>query len=176
MRFRMESPMYYLYRVWYRLIDYLQDIFRGRRLKWFIQRRRRGFDDRELWSLDYTIAKYVYPRLKVFNKINKVSIASCFFADEEKIEHDDADWAVAKKNQKDAYDKIEQAFFYILDDDESVATYAGLGERCMDDNKVVFPTLDEEEWKLYRKEMDRRAEVIEEGLEIFAKYFRTLWD
>ena len=176
MRFRVESPMYYLYRVWYRSIDYLQDIFRGRRLKWFIQRRRRGFDDRELWSLDHTIAKYVYPRLKVFNKLSKVSIASCFFADEEKIEHDDADWAVAKKNQKDAYDKIEQAFFYILDGDESVATYSGLGERCMDDNKVVFPTLDEEEWKLYRKEMDRRAEVIEEGLEIFGKYFRTLWD
>ena len=172
----MESPTYYLYRVWYRTVDYLQDIFCGRRLKWFIQRRRQGFDDRELWSLDYTIAKYVYPRLKVFNKINKVSIASCFFADEEKVEHDDADWAVAKKNQKDAYDKIEQAFFYILDDDESVATYYGLGERCMDDNKVVFPTLDEEEWKLYRKEMDRRAEVIEEGLKIFAKYFRTLWD
>ena len=176
MRFRMESPTYYLYRVRYRTVDYLQDIFCGRRLKWFIQRRRQGFDDRELWSLDYTIAKYVYPRLKVFNKINKVSIASCFFADEEKVEHDDADWAVAKKNQKDAYDKIEQAFFYILDDDESVATYYGLGERCMDDNKVVFPTLDEEEWKLYRKEMDRRAEVIEEGLKIFAKYFRTLWD
>ena len=176
MRFRMESPTYYLYRVWSRTVDYLQDIFCGRRLKWFIQRRRQGFDDRELWSLDYTIAKYVYPRLKVFNKINKVSIASCFFADEEKVEHDDADWAVAKKNQKDAYDKIEQAFFYILDDDESVATYYGLGERCMDDNKVVFPTLDEEEWKLYRKEMDRRAEVIEEGLKIFAKYFRTLWD
>ena len=172
----MESPTYYLYRVWYRTVDYLQDIFCGRRLKWFIQRRRQGFDDRELWSLDYTIAKYVYPRLKVFNKLSKVSIASCFFADEEKVEHDDADWAVAKKNQKDAYDKIEQAFFYILDDDESVATYYGLGERCMDDNKVVFPTLDEEEWKLYRKEMDRRAEVIEEGLKIFAKYFRTLWD
>ena len=174
MRFRMESPMYYLYRVWYRSIDYLQDIFRGRRLKWFIQRRRRGFDDRELWSLDYTIARYVYPRLKVFNKLSKVSIASCFFADEEKVEHDDADWAVAKKNQKDAYDKIVQAFFYILDDGESLES--GLGEVLMSDDKVAFPNKDEEKWKLYRKEIDRRAEVIEEGLELFGKYFRTLWD
>ena len=170
----MESPTYYLYRVWYRTVDYLQDIFCGRRLKWFIQRRRQGFDDRELWSLDYTIAKYVYPRLKVFNKINKVSIASCFFADEEKVEHDDADWAVAKKNQKDAYDKIEQALFYILDDDESLDS--GLGEIRIGDKKVVFPNKDEEKWKLYRKEIDRRAEVIEEGLELFGKYFRTLWD
>ena len=174
MRFRMESPTYYLYRVWYRTVDYLQDIFCGRRLKWFIQRRRQGFDDRELWSLDYTIAKYVYPRLKVFNKLSKVSIASCFFADEEKIDHDDSDWAVAKKNQKDAYDKIEQALFYILDDDESLDSC--LGEIRIGDKKVVFPNKDEEKWKLYRKEMDRRAEVIEEGLKIFAKYFRTLWD
>ena len=174
MRFRMESPMYYLYRVWYRSIDYLQDIFRGRRLKWFIQRRRRGFDDRELWSLDYTIARYVYPRLKVFNKLSKVSIASCFFADEEKIDHDDADWAVAKKNQRDAYDKIEQALFYILDDDESLDS--GLGEIRIGDKKVVFPNKDEEKWKLYRKEMDRREEAIKDGLETFGKYFRTLWD
>lgn len=30
------------------------------------QRRWRGFDDRDLWSLDYTIIKFVYPRLKRF--------------------------------------------------------------------------------------------------------------
>ena len=176
MRFRMESPTYYLYRVWYRTIDYLQDIFCGRRLKWFIQRRRQGFDERELWSLDYTIARYVYPRLKAFNKLNKVSVASCFFTDLEKIDHDDADFAVAKKNQKDAYDKIEQAFFYILDDDESLEMDSGLGEMCRDDNKVSFPNKDEEKWKLYGKEMDRREEAIEDGLETFGKYFRTLWD
>ena len=171
----MESPTYYLYRIWYRTIDYLQDIFRGRRLKWFIQRRRRGFDDRELWSLDHTIARYVYPRLKAFNMLDKISIAPCFFADEEKDDRDDADWAVAKKNQKDAYDKMEQAFFYILDDDlfhleDAESLQPGLGEMSIDTIK------DEEKWKLYRKEYDRREEAIEEGLELFGKYFRTLWD
>ena len=174
MRFRMESPMYYLYRVWYRSLDYLQDIFRGRRLKWFIQRRRRGFDDRELWSLDHTIARYVYPRLKAFNKFSKMSMAPCFFADEEKTDWDGPDWAVAKKNQKDVYDKMEQAFFYILDDGESLES--GLGEIRIGDKKVVFPNKDEEKWKLYRKEMDRREEAIKDGLETFGKYFRTLWD
>ena len=46
----------------------------------------------------------------------------------------------------------------------------------MDDNKVSFPNKDEDKWKLYRKEMDRREEAIEEGLELFCKYYRTLWD
>jgi len=38
----------------------------NKHIKWWWQRRVRGFDDRELWSLDYTIAKYALPRLKRF--------------------------------------------------------------------------------------------------------------
>ena len=71
---------------------------------------------------------------------------------------------------------MEQAFFYILDDDESLEMDSGLGKMCRDDNKVSFPNKDEEKWKLYGKEMDRREEAIEDGLETFGKYFRTLWD
>ena len=32
------------------------------------QRIERGFDDSELWNLDYTIAKFIYPRLKAFSE------------------------------------------------------------------------------------------------------------
>jgi hypothetical protein len=32
------------------------------------QRRERGFDNSELWSLDATIAKFIYPRIKQFRK------------------------------------------------------------------------------------------------------------
>lgn len=44
----------------------------GYHLKWFWQRLTRGWDDRELWSLDVTISKFVLPRLKAFR--------SCFVA------------------------------------------------------------------------------------------------
>lgn len=37
-----------------------------RRIKWFFQRRFRGFDDRELWNIDETFYKWLLPRLKVF--------------------------------------------------------------------------------------------------------------
>ena len=36
-------------------------------LFWF-QRRFRGFDDSETWSLDYTFIKWFYPRLKRFQE------------------------------------------------------------------------------------------------------------
>ena len=37
---------------------------------WAKQREERGFDDGELWNLDYTIAEFVLPRLKEFKRIN----------------------------------------------------------------------------------------------------------
>jgi hypothetical protein len=61
-----------------------------------------------------------------------------------------------------------------LDDGESLES--GLGEIRIGDKKEVFSNKDEEKWKLYRKEYDRCEEAIEEGLELFGKYFRTLWD
>ncbi len=39
-----------------------------RRYLWSKQRKERGFDDRELWSLDHTIAKFVLPRLVAFKE------------------------------------------------------------------------------------------------------------
>lgn len=39
-----------------------------RQKKWKKQRKERGFDDTELWSLDCTIISFILPRLKTFRK------------------------------------------------------------------------------------------------------------
>lgn len=39
-----------------------------RHWKWFWQRRKFGFDEREIWNLDCTIISFIIPRLKVFRK------------------------------------------------------------------------------------------------------------
>ena len=44
--------------------------FIKRWIKHFYQRRTRGWDDSDTWSLDHTIAKFVLPRLKLFRKID----------------------------------------------------------------------------------------------------------
>jgi len=46
----------------------LTDIDDKREKKYEKQRIERGFDDSELWSLDYTIIELILPRLKTFNK------------------------------------------------------------------------------------------------------------
>lgn len=40
-----------------------------RHIRWFWQRLTRGFDDRDLWSLDYTIMAFTLPRLKRFRQV-----------------------------------------------------------------------------------------------------------
>jgi hypothetical protein len=40
------------------------------RFKWFFQRRIRGFDDRELWSLEDTFYNWLLPRLESFLIVN----------------------------------------------------------------------------------------------------------
>ena len=41
-----------------------------RKIKFFFQRRLRGFDDSEIWSLDQDLAKHILPRLKRYKEVN----------------------------------------------------------------------------------------------------------
>lgn len=50
------------------LIDWYHGLRVIRSVKYFYQRRTRGWDDRELWNFDWTLAKYALPRLKRFKQ------------------------------------------------------------------------------------------------------------
>ena len=51
-----------LIRLWYRILE-----FRPKRtIKYFFQRRLRGWDDSDTWSIPYTTAKLLLPRMKRF--------------------------------------------------------------------------------------------------------------
>ena len=176
---KMESPTYYLWRIWYRSTDYLGDIIRGRRIRWFIQRRRRGFDDRELWSLNDTITRFVYPRLKAFAEQNKMGYPTAIFEDEDagygfgdKISDEREEYYTKKWD--DLLNSMVLAFKYMDNDGEDIES--GLGERMMDTWPSRIPDRDEEKWNAYTTEMERREEVIRVGLENFSCYFQNLWD
>lgn len=51
-----------LYYIWWIPLNFIKEI--PFQIKWWWQRRVRGWDDRDIWSLDITIAKFVLPRLK----------------------------------------------------------------------------------------------------------------
>lgn len=95
-----------------------------RQKKWKKQRKKRGFDDTELWCLDCTIASFILPRLKVFRE-KLCSHPGCMTFQE---------W-------KEILDKMIVAFKLY---------------------NISFPDNDE-------------AFKIEEGLDLFRKYFHHLW-
>jgi hypothetical protein len=70
-----------------------------RALKFFIQRRIRGFDDSETWSLDYSLAKHILPRLKLLKQFKTIH-----------NEHD--------AEYEDSLDKMITAFDIIANDSD----------------------------------------------------------
>ena len=51
----------------YQIINFFK--YLPKYIKWFFQRRFRGFDDRDTWELDTTITKFILPRLERFKEL-----------------------------------------------------------------------------------------------------------
>ena len=129
---------------------------------------------KDIWNLDVTIAEFILPRLKLFKK---KTISYPGYGEMDTPEKWD-----------EALDKMILAFEYILDDDWWIDNpeydYTdGLHmkfEPC-ENSKFHELIVEEEDWvkdieKNKRKEEQRRQNVIDEGLQLFAKYYRHLWD
>lgn len=87
--------------------------------------------DKELWGLDVTIAKFVLPRLIKFKQ--KLGSYPSNLKDSQEWEG--------------IIDKMIWSFEYVIKDDSYCLKYS------------------EEDWKRYK-----------EGMDLFAEYFRDLWD
>jgi hypothetical protein len=83
-----------------------------RHIKWWWQRRTRGFDDRELWNLDVTIAKFILPRLKRYKDMTSGAPSGLY----------QIEWGLILSD-------IIQAFEYIVVDDNFADGYK---HRCID--------------------------------------------
>ena len=112
------------------------------------QRIERGFDDTETWNLDSTMAKFILPRLKRFKELHNGYPANL------------------TPEQYDLYlDKMIYAFEQLSDEDAS-----------MDELENVFG---EDNFKIgdssYAGAERNRDVTVEEGLQLFAEYFQSLW-
>ena len=126
---------------------------------------------KELWNLDYTVAKFVLPRLIKF-KENSLGFPG----------YDEADTMDKWQN---ILQKMITAFEYIVTndnwwvDDPRYDYSNGIHIEIDKDKKTLFHfRIDDwiKEIKNNRDtEQDRRNEAIKEGLELFSKYFRHLW-
>jgi hypothetical protein len=97
-------------------------------VKFWWQRRTRGWDDSELWNLDHSLAKLILPRLRAFERMTR-----CYPGD-----------STSEQWHSDLRDMIV-AFEFIASDDY---------------------------WE-WSTEKDAQ---IQRGLDLFAKWYRSLWD
>lgn len=140
------------------------------RKKW-LKKHGKYVNPKECWCLDYTIAEFVLPRLKKFKKDNNGYPGILSGEDE---------W-------DEILDKMILAFDYIIHDDDwwmfnlKYDYTSGLKfEEVGRENGFIRTHIVKEDWvdeieQNYHIEAKRRNDVIEEGLELFVKYFRNLW-
>jgi hypothetical protein len=137
------------------------------------QRIMRGFDDTELWNLDYTMAKYILPRLIEFRKVMNGYPATIETFEEYAEIVDKMIYAFDHIVNTNEYDKkLEKEF----DIDFSKCQYHRPIKQP-DGSYRLEPTenYDSEKFTKYHEAQKEINDKIDEGLSLFGKYFRALW-
>lgn len=93
--------------------DWRKDMKKDKRnKKWKKERKKYGFDSRDTWNLDSTMAELLYERLKMFNKVNIID-TSCHT-----VEVDDV-----KMSMQEAIDELLKALKARLTEDSLEVIY-----------------------------------------------------
>ena len=130
--------------------------------RWFIstyQRIRYGVADEECWSLDYTFSKFILPRLKHFKKMKRYGY------------HPD----MTPEEWESVIDEIIWPFEYLVDDEQFNPFPNFYKDKDWEFNKEKTPEQKQlfDEWMKKNNELEERSQ---KGLQLFAKYYRHLWD
>jgi hypothetical protein len=162
----------------------------------------KGWNDSDIWSLDHSIAVYCLPRLKLL-KEKKHGIPSEIELTEEQSreiidsklsdkEKQDYHFQLQQENWNAILDKMIFSMECIVNDNEDIEQPDP--EDCLVkhvfnpiSDKPEFLSFDlegapenikkyNEKMNEYSNELKAREEVIQEGLQLFATYFRGLWD
>ena len=158
-------------------------------------------DNFDTWSLDHTLATIIYPALLQL-KATKHGVPSEFVNDvggtswEEQDSFDfykethDEYWEIGSKRWDEALDKIIWSFEQIASKNYDDKYHHGRGEYDWVETDRTFPNpvtgkieptyqmVDknpDEHWYDHVGQM-KHEERIQEGLDLFGKYFRALWD
>jgi hypothetical protein len=141
-----------------------------RPVKFWWQRRIRGWDDSELWSLDATIAKFTRPRLARLIDIKQGH--PCDLTEQE--------WDIV-------VGKILWSLDHVQDEECHMDPDVHLTSRELDivcnwmPDRAEDATEEEKaaaqaKWARYCELSQEQDVKCQEGLDLFGKYFRNLWD
>lgn len=161
--------------------EFISKSFIGNFLDWIYNKRKRisyiKIDKHDTWSLDNTLAMIILPALKQFKEtFHSYPILDFKEGEDYDSESEDID-SINEKRWNDVLDKMIWSFEQILDDNNDEQFYTVKGE-LNDDSELfkdgtinwkVKPVFDTEAYKKHNAK-------IQEGLELFGRYYRNLWD
>lgn len=115
--------------------------------------------NKELWNLDYTIAKWILPRLKLYKAktIGFPSIDRKIYSETKELKD------ITFEDWQNILDEIILGFEQILIDPLDIAIDKDLDFK----NKT--------DYKIYEDICNERQEKIERGLDLFKYYIQDLW-
>lgn len=128
---------------------------------WQIITRPDHWSDKDIWSLDHTVAKFTLPRLIRLKEV-KHGIPTTMFETlpEGKWEYTEEQTDAAKKKWDEVLDKMIWSMDYIANDRE----HDYYPKRSENKKEGAYDNLHAAEFRC------------QEGLDLFAKHFRSLWD
>jgi len=173
----------------------------GKFPKYTPQKVKVNIDRFDTWSMDNTLAHIIYPMLLQL-KDTKHGVPGVFVDDvggEDYASQDSFDfykethqasWDIAAKRWDDTLDKMIWAFSQIIDDEWEQQYHHGKAKYDWVETDSLYPNpvtgVPEPTYQMVDKNPDEHwydsvghrlhEERIQEGLELFGKYYRNLWD
>lgn len=151
-----------------------------------------GWNESDIWGLDHTIAAFVLPRIKL---LKKEKVGCPILDGYESDDPDNKNFEEMHKEWDGILDKMIQTFEWILLDDDDISKECEKKEPCFYLPFKFIPCNDgsgnsymeydatpeqikkhEIIFKEYMDKCKKRREDIQVGLNLFAKYFQSLWD
>jgi len=115
-------------------------------IKWIFQKIFRGYSDNDLWALDYTLSKVILPYLKGFRKTNKMG------------------YPMGMKGKMKEWHKTIDKMIWSF-------------EQALEDHSYCPDYLWDKKMKNFKKDkLEEYNKKLQEGFDLFAKYFTNLWD
>lgn len=178
-----SSVSIFRYRIYNeRLYDFISDIPYGFRvLEWTdnvalsikstYQKFRYGVSDRECWDLSNTLSKFIIPRLKHFKKVNIHSIPGDLYKEVNFRKINEQGDKKFVEQWHAILDEMIFGFEYNLDSDK----FCPFPDELLD-NKNLTQERKTELMHAYINKRDALNERSQKGIDLFAKYFKGLWD
>lgn len=156
-----------------------------REIVWFVQRGRRGWADRDIWSLDHYLSSWMPDALRKLKK-DKQGVPSSVFEPEDCIPEGDWQGNPSEEGMERAsarWDAIIDKMIAAFEADRNINS--GLYEEELGPYPMDRPSgVSAETWEKVKHDRfvdsqllaERDKKIVEEGMLLFARFYNSLWD